>query len=635
MSALAALAAVLVLAGNMGLGGSPAHAASVDPDKVISGLTLESGTPGTLEIGWDEPADKPQDYRVIWAKTDEKFSSWRSTTGNAFPTTNSLTVTGLEEGAEYKVRVRARYDGSRNGPWTAKQNWTHVIASSDPASSEQGDEDDPVGGRVEGRDIDLHACRESVAPVVDEPRGAFGSGSTLWVSDVSRATLFAFSVGDGDGFGSRAAGSDISVSGVWSPRGIWADAVTMYVANYVLNDNGFEIGAYALSDGGRDADKSFDLVSENFDPRGIWSDGTTMWVVDTADDRVYAYTLSSGARDASKEFALDAATEAATDVYSDGTTIWVSDYGSDRVYAYTIAAGDSFGQRDSSKGFDTHPDNDLPYAIWSDGTTMWVADVNDDKMYAYNLADASGGRVEGRDIDLHACRESVAPVVDEPRGAFGSGSTLWVSDVSRATLFAFSVGDGDGFGSRAAGSDISVSGVWSPRGIWADAVTMYVANYVLNDNGFEIGAYALSDGGRDADKSFDLVSENFDPRGIWSDGTTMWVVDTADDRVYAYTLSSGARDASKEFALDAATEAATDVYSDGTTIWVSDYGSDRVYAYTIAAGDSFGQRDSSKGFDTHPDNDLPYAIWSDGTTMWVADVNDDKMYAYNLADAHS
>ena len=92
-------------------------------DREIAGLTLSSDSPGELLISWDEPSPAPYDYRVNWAKSSEDFPSWQNNDGNAYPTTNSLTVTGLEEGETYKVRVRGRYRDSQDrivnqSPWS-------------------------------------------------------------------------------------------------------------------------------------------------------------------------------------------------------------------------------------------------------------------------------------------------------------------------------------------------------------------------------------------------------------------------------------------------------------------------------------------------------------------------------------
>ena len=108
----------------------------------ISGLTVTSDTPGQLVVNWDVPSPTPHDYRVIWAKTSESFPSWTDPDGNAYPTTNSYTITGLEEGVEYKVRVRARGRDSQNrianqSPWSARVE--AVVADGDNGE-ESGDD---------------------------------------------------------------------------------------------------------------------------------------------------------------------------------------------------------------------------------------------------------------------------------------------------------------------------------------------------------------------------------------------------------------------------------------------------------------------------------------------------------------
>ena len=103
--------------------GSTVHAA----DNEITGVTLTSLNPGELAITWDAPSREPDDYRVTWKKSTANWPSYKNENtalgGNAFPTGTSHTVTGLEEGTDYSVRVRARYhDGNGNitesGPWS-------------------------------------------------------------------------------------------------------------------------------------------------------------------------------------------------------------------------------------------------------------------------------------------------------------------------------------------------------------------------------------------------------------------------------------------------------------------------------------------------------------------------------------
>ena len=85
----------------------------------IAGLTLSSTTAGTVRAAWDAPSEAPVDYRLSWAKAGTQFPTWTDLSGNAFPTDTSYTITDLEEGEDYKVVVRARYDGT-SGDWSDK-----------------------------------------------------------------------------------------------------------------------------------------------------------------------------------------------------------------------------------------------------------------------------------------------------------------------------------------------------------------------------------------------------------------------------------------------------------------------------------------------------------------------------------
>ena len=101
---------------------------------------MSSPHPGELVITWDAPSDVPDDYRVTWKKSTAKWPSYKNDNtvegGNAFPTGTSHTVSDLEEGTEYHVRVRARYyngngDVEQSGQWS--QTAPITISSSPPA----------------------------------------------------------------------------------------------------------------------------------------------------------------------------------------------------------------------------------------------------------------------------------------------------------------------------------------------------------------------------------------------------------------------------------------------------------------------------------------------------------------------
>ena len=91
--------------------------AQVADSRAVTNVQLASNRLGELTIAWNAPSDPPQDYRVSYAPIDENFKTWTDLSGNTFPTSAAITLTGLDQGVSYKVMVRARYQGSA-GPWT-------------------------------------------------------------------------------------------------------------------------------------------------------------------------------------------------------------------------------------------------------------------------------------------------------------------------------------------------------------------------------------------------------------------------------------------------------------------------------------------------------------------------------------
>ena len=111
--------AIRVIATNQMGSGAPSEEETGVPNsprKIVS-ITLNSISPGVVEASWEEPREQPVDYRISWAKVGEQFLTWTNLTGNAFPTASSHTIPGLEGGAEYEVKVRARY-GDSAGAWS-------------------------------------------------------------------------------------------------------------------------------------------------------------------------------------------------------------------------------------------------------------------------------------------------------------------------------------------------------------------------------------------------------------------------------------------------------------------------------------------------------------------------------------
>ncbi|WP_419932253.1 fibronectin type III domain-containing protein [Candidatus Poriferisodalis sp.] len=106
----------------------------------IGEVVLWSGAAGELTVSWEAPVLVPFEYRVSWAREDLEFLSFRFANeahrGNEWPggDSTSVTLTGLEEGAVYKVQLRARFRDARGkvsaSPWTAETTATvHAAAS--------------------------------------------------------------------------------------------------------------------------------------------------------------------------------------------------------------------------------------------------------------------------------------------------------------------------------------------------------------------------------------------------------------------------------------------------------------------------------------------------------------------------
>ena len=139
--------------------GSTVHAA----DNEVSGVIVTSPNPGELLIAWDAPSRAPDDYRVTWKKSTAKWPSGRNENtaegGNAFVQGTSHTVFGLEEGAAYQVRVRARYfdvndNLTESGPWSAPP--VEVTVSSQLPSAENRSDKEQVPPRKSKKSSPLH-----------------------------------------------------------------------------------------------------------------------------------------------------------------------------------------------------------------------------------------------------------------------------------------------------------------------------------------------------------------------------------------------------------------------------------------------------------------------------------------------
>ena len=113
----------------------------------LQSIEISSEADGELSVLWSAPSQAPTDYQVHWAKAAAEYPALDGSVGVITQTATSITITGLDEGVEYKVRVRARYyDGSyannpQNGPWTETR---HTVSGTAESVQLQLDEEQTV-----------------------------------------------------------------------------------------------------------------------------------------------------------------------------------------------------------------------------------------------------------------------------------------------------------------------------------------------------------------------------------------------------------------------------------------------------------------------------------------------------------
>ena len=425
----------------------------------------------------------------------------------------------------------------------------------------------------------------------------YSRGQTLWIAarvvvgrESTRGAVYAHDVRSQQHDSARTLSLDSRNDRPW---GVWSDGTTIWVSNTTRAPAG-KIFAYDLATKQRDRAKDLDGlgIAGNDSPQGIWSDEETIWVADREDGKVYAYDLATARRDTTREFNLVnvPGVVANTDpggIWSDGINMWVMDGDESKIFVYDLPDAPAtveafpFG-RDPSRdlGRLNATENHHAEGIWSDGTTMWVADHDDDRIYAYRLSD--GARVEDAEFDLY--NRSPFQGNHHATGIWSDRTTMWVADHDDDRIYAYRLSDGARVEELEFGDDVlKAAGNEYPTGIWFDttAMTMWVADH--SDDliyGYDMETKTLV-------RTIDTLKAagNHDAEGIWSDGTTMWVADHDDDRIYAYRLSDGARVEELEFETSSAAgnQNMKGIWSDGATMWVADQDKDWVFAYHMPA----------------------------------------------------
>ena len=139
---------------------------------VIEGLDVRSDAPGELTVSWEAPSPEPTDYRLRWAREDLGYVYYSDANeaqrGNEYPagTLSSWTLSGLTEGATYKVQLRARY---REGGTRTASAWTDEATATVTSTPDQQ--------RDQQRGSDLDRSEEPERELRDREIGTFSLSS--------------------------------------------------------------------------------------------------------------------------------------------------------------------------------------------------------------------------------------------------------------------------------------------------------------------------------------------------------------------------------------------------------------------------------------------------------------------------
>ena len=249
------------------------------------------------------------------------------------------------------------------------------------------------------------------------------------------------------------------------PEGAWSNNNTIWV----VSEDDDKLYAYSLATGARREDRDIELRDGNNHPQGIVSRDSIMFVSDWDDTKLYAYRLSDGQRLPNRDINLADANDAPRGITFMNENILVVDKDDKKVYVYR----QSDGERQRNLEFDLADKNDHPWGMWTTTDTVWVADTNDDLVYAYEKRSFGQFYINGplQSVPRRTLRLPLGNT--DVRGIAGkiAGETMWIVDAEDKSIYAMYAKD---FHVRT--SDIEISDVDTPRGIWTDGTTMYVAD---------------------------------------------------------------------------------------------------------------------------------------------------------------
>ena len=108
--------------------------------------------------------------------------------------------------------------------------------------------------------------------------------------------------------------------------------------------------------------------------------------------------------------------------------MWVADWDDKKLYAYSLESDGTNHQRLSNRDISLAGSNNQPRGVWGSNTTIFVVDKDDTYVYAYNTTD--GTRLRDEEFDL-------ANGNGHPWGIWGQGTHVWISDINDKMLYVY------------------------------------------------------------------------------------------------------------------------------------------------------------------------------------------------------
>ena len=591
--------------------------ADAQNNRSISNLTATSAVPGQIAVDWDDVHDA-KDYRVMWAKEDDPYKTWTDLTGNHFPTVSNYTITGLEEGETYKLKVRARFEEDGSGPWS--QPVTALVASTPrPPDAPTGlaaslvfhdnvvlDWDDPDDDSIIGYKILRRNTDEQDPDEFTTVEANTGSQSTRYTdSSVGPETNYAYHIRAINDDGESDPSSNLNVTTPEEPEVEVVDPDPP-AAPTGLSASALQPTTVVLDWDDTDDENvdGYQILRRNQDgkERGDGNGPTEFSViVEDTESTDTSHRDSSATEETRYEYQVKARWGS---LLSDASNTV-------QVETPPLRKGRSTHDTDPSLSSITVDGNAVPgfasdrtsyeYGVASTVTQVTIAATTTDADAEWEVTSpADADSAAGHQVNLTAGQNAVTIRGTSEDGNHTEDYTLNVNQ-----------GTTDTFGWKAS-DDIDTliaAGNENPTGIWANDSHVWVLD-VTDDH---VYVYTRA-GVRDTSQEFDLDAENSVPWGLTSDGEIIWVSDYDDHKLYAYGLASRQREEDRDIALSGLFDGPADISTHSGIIWMVELGQTSSYAYATADGSRLETRDAP--FQNIAGSRDAYTEWNDGITTW-------------------